>query len=86
MSDASLGLRHRIINAAMRTVYFGRVRVLDLSGSQDRQTSTSAEAAPASATDRHAQGASPADALGRSAQPSSDTPHPRLIIASHRSR
>ncbi|WP_181273077.1 glycerol acyltransferase [Brevibacterium oceani] len=31
MSDASLGLRHRIINAAMRTVYFGRVRVLDLS-------------------------------------------------------
>jgi hypothetical protein len=42
MSDASLSLRHRFINAAMRTVYFGRIRVLDLSGSQGRSAPASA--------------------------------------------
>lgn len=31
-SEASLGWGHRFINAAMRTLYFGRIRVLDLSG------------------------------------------------------
>ncbi|WP_157691460.1 lysophospholipid acyltransferase family protein [Brevibacterium sandarakinum] len=31
-SDTSLGWGHRFINAAMRTLYFGRIRVLDLSG------------------------------------------------------
>lgn len=74
MSDASLSLRHRIINAAMRTVYFGRVRVLDLSRGQETQATASspAEAAPTPTADRPS--------------PDADLPNrrPRLIIASHR--
>ncbi|WP_166973268.1 lysophospholipid acyltransferase family protein [Brevibacterium atlanticum] len=57
MSDASLGLRHRIINAAMRTVYFGRVRVLDLSGSQDGQAPPSPTRRPRLIIASHRNGA-----------------------------
>ncbi|UZD61531.1 hypothetical protein [Brevibacterium sp. JSBI002] len=83
MSDASLSLRHRIINAAMRTVYFGRIRVLDLSTNPDSQppksASSPAEAAPTSGADRPAASAdSPSAPGGRPAR------RPRLIIASHR--
>ncbi|MFE1084995.1 lysophospholipid acyltransferase family protein [Brevibacterium sediminis] len=83
MSDASLSLRHRIINAAMRTVYFGRIRVLDLSSSPDSQppksASSPAEAAPASGAGRPA-----ASADSPSAPDGGPARRPRLIIASHR--
>ncbi|SDS27506.1 hypothetical protein SAMN04489752_1355 [Brevibacterium siliguriense] len=83
MSDASLSLRHRIINAAMRTVYFGRIRVLDLSKNPDSQSprsaSSPAEAAPASGADHPA-----ASADSPSAPGGGPARRPRLIIASHR--
>jgi hypothetical protein len=69
MSDASLSLRHRIINAAMRTVYFGRVPVLDLSTNPQPQPPESAS--------------SPAEAAPTSGA-GNPTQRPRLIIASHR--
>lgn len=83
MSDASLSLRHRIINAAMRTMYFGRIRVLDLSSNPDSQSpksaSSPAEAAPASGAARPTASADSASAPG-----GRPTRRPRLIIASHR--
>lgn len=83
MSDASLSLRHRIINAAMRTVYFGRIRVLDLSTNPDSQSpksaSSPAEVAPTSGADRPTTpDSSSTTAVDRLIR------RPRLIIASHR--
>ena len=69
-SDTSLGWGHRFINAAMRTLYFGRIRVLDLSGEPADLSGESVDREQESA-DR---------------EPETDTSraHPRLIMSSHR--
>lgn len=69
-TDTSLGWGHRFINAAMRTLYFGRIRVLDLSGEPADLSGESVD-----------RGREPADR-----EPETDTSRarPRLIISSHR--
>jgi hypothetical protein len=70
MSDASLSLRHRIINAAMRTVYFGRV---------PRARPQHEPTAPAAGV-----GIIPPPRRPPTSGAGNPTQRPRLIIASHR--
>lgn len=73
--DTSLGWGHRFINAAMRTAYFGRIPVLDLS----RESTECNESPPRNDVTDH-----DSESADHEHQTISGPTRPRLIISSHR--